>query len=232
MSITKNPRALKMASPLPQRRRVLTVGDGDLSYSLALSRAFGDAIELTATTFLSEVELQSTYARAADNIATLRASSRTRVLFSMDACSLHDCSTLGPMDDIFFNHPQLGLADLNSVQAHARRHRVLIAHFLASATALMPDPTAHAREGDANICGRIHLTLCGTQPTVWAVEDHARQLFGTDSSRPALLDVSKSPTTTLLCADTPPVQAPDTSWWPVVAPKSKLTEDPSGIRAT
>ena len=29
--------------------RVLTVGDGDLSYSLALQRAFGGTIQLTAT---------------------------------------------------------------------------------------------------------------------------------------------------------------------------------------
>ena len=43
----------------------LTVGDGDLSYSLALRRCFGEQIELTATTLLSEAELTSTYARAA-----------------------------------------------------------------------------------------------------------------------------------------------------------------------
>ena len=35
------------------KRRVLTVGDGDLSYSLALARCFGPQIELTATTLLA-----------------------------------------------------------------------------------------------------------------------------------------------------------------------------------
>ena len=36
------------------KRRVLTVGDGDLSYSLALARCFGPQIELTATTLLAD----------------------------------------------------------------------------------------------------------------------------------------------------------------------------------
>ena len=36
---------------------VLTVGDGDLSYSLALQRAFGEIV-LTATTLASEDELR------------------------------------------------------------------------------------------------------------------------------------------------------------------------------
>ena len=37
--------------------------------------------------------------------------------------------TLAPQDAIVFNHPHLGLADLQEQAAHARRHNVLIAHF-------------------------------------------------------------------------------------------------------
>ena len=54
-----------MTNDIGHRLRILTVGDGDLSYSLALRRCFGEQIELTATTLLSEAELTSTYTRAA-----------------------------------------------------------------------------------------------------------------------------------------------------------------------
>ena len=51
--------------------RVLTLGDGDLSYSVALTRALPSAA-ITATTFLSEAELLATYDSAAAAIAELR----------------------------------------------------------------------------------------------------------------------------------------------------------------
>ena len=49
--------------------RVLTVGDGDLSYSLALQRAFGETIQLTATVLPTADELAATYSSAAANAA-------------------------------------------------------------------------------------------------------------------------------------------------------------------
>ena len=110
---------------------VLTVGDGDFSYSLALSRAFGDAIRLTATTLLDADELAATYERAADNIAELRARS-VCIVHGVDATAL-DRHGFAPQDHVLFIHPHLGLADLQDVEAHSRRHQVLIAHFLASA---------------------------------------------------------------------------------------------------
>ena len=50
-------------------RRVLIVGDGDLSYSLALQRAFGETIELTATVLPTAEELAATLSRASDKAA-------------------------------------------------------------------------------------------------------------------------------------------------------------------
>ena len=72
---------------------------------------------------------------------------------------------MAAQDHIIFNHPHLGLADLEDVQVHARRHEVLIAHYLASAATLLP-------------CngGCIHLTLCGNQPRAWRVESHAERI--------------------------------------------------------
>ena len=56
----------------PRGVRVLTVGDGDLSFSLALARAFrGDELFLTATTLLTADELRETYGNAAPILAEL-----------------------------------------------------------------------------------------------------------------------------------------------------------------
>ena len=105
------------------KRRVLTVGDGDLSYSLALARCFGSQIELTATTLLAtEAELTATYSRAAAILAELLERGVT-VRFGVDATALS--SDLGPQDDIAFAHPHLGHADRGDA-AHARRHTCLL----------------------------------------------------------------------------------------------------------
>ena len=149
--------------PVP-RRRMLTVGDGDLSYSLAIVRAYGEMLHLTATTILSETELVATYAAAAATLTELRERG-AEVRFEVDATSLG--SAVPPLeiqDHIVFNHPHLGLADLADVRAHARRHEVLLAHFLASAAAL--------------VCrgGCVHLTLCGNQPRAWSIDAHSRRI--------------------------------------------------------
>ena len=49
--------------------RVLTIGDGDCSFSLALARAFAGRIALTVTTLPDEDELTRTYKAAAANLA-------------------------------------------------------------------------------------------------------------------------------------------------------------------
>ena len=77
------------------------------------------------------------------------------VRFGVDATALS--SDLGPQDDISFAHPHLGHADRGDA-AHARRHTVLVAHYLRAAADLLAPG------------GAVHLTLCGNQPRVWAVE--------------------------------------------------------------
>ena len=100
--------------------RVLTVGDGDCSYSLALARAFGDQISLTATTLPDEAEVCSTYSAAAACLAELR-SRGARILHGVDATALNRAQ-LGEYEHICFVHPHLGLSDLLDEAAHARRH--------------------------------------------------------------------------------------------------------------
>ena len=99
-----------------ERLRILTVGDGDLSYSLALRRCFGEQIELTATTLLSEAELTSTYTRSSSILDELRERG-VDVRFEVDATAL----ALGPADVILFSFPHLGLTDLSDEALAARR---------------------------------------------------------------------------------------------------------------
>ncbi|KAL1526646.1 hypothetical protein AB1Y20_015350 [Prymnesium parvum] len=141
--------------------RLLTVGDGDLSYSLALVRAFGASISLTATVYLSEEELSRTYANAQRCVAEL-AQRGVSVRYGINATSLDKLTPpLGQYDHIIFSHPHLGLADREAVAAHARRHQVLLAHFFRAASKLLLPG------------GCVHLTLCGNQPRAWAVAAHA-----------------------------------------------------------
>ena len=51
--------------------RILTVGDGDLSYSLALQRAFGADVSLVATTLPAADELCATYRNTGKILAEL-----------------------------------------------------------------------------------------------------------------------------------------------------------------
>ena len=68
--------------------RVLTIGDGDLSFSVALARAFGNQIRLTATTLLKRSELLETYAAAPAMLAELQ-DRNVCVRHDIDATSLH-----------------------------------------------------------------------------------------------------------------------------------------------
>ena len=113
--------------------RVLTVGEGDLSYSLALQRAFGGTIQLTATVLPNEDELAATYANAAANAAELQGCGAV-VRYGVDATALATAELGEPYEAVVFSHPHLGLADLHAQAAHAQRHSVLVAHFLHSAS--------------------------------------------------------------------------------------------------
>ncbi len=151
--------------PLCAVMRIITVGEGDCSYSLALARAFGPAVHVTCTTFISEEECVATYARAGAVIAELRELGHT-VCDGIDATALASCTPPlePPYDHVCFLHPHLGLDDILDEAAHARRHSVLVAHYLAAAATILAPG------------GCIHLTLCGNQPRTWEVHTHAARL--------------------------------------------------------
>ena len=151
---------------------ILTVGDGDLTLSLALARAYGRQIDLTASTLLpDEASLGRLYTNSSDAVEELR-KCHVPILFGLDATQLHERFSDGrhQWDLILFYHPHLGIAARNEAAAEeearqARRHECLLAHYLASAASCL--------KADG---GRVHLCLCGRQPETWKVHASALRL--------------------------------------------------------
>ena len=180
---------------------ILTVGDGDLSYSLALKRCYGSAINLTSTVLNTELQLRNTYKNAADNLQMLRALDTTNSntttntnnqQFEVDATHLEQTlnnPNVGPSFDlVIFNHPHLDYDSLRvggdvkfNEGRHIQRHHALLAHYFHSA---------------AKVSSLIHVSLCQNQPVSWDVMRAARNndlklvyVSGTES--PLLTKVSK-----------------------------------------
>ncbi|CAK4078254.1 unnamed protein product [Aphanomyces euteiches] len=147
--------------------RVLTVGDGDLSYSRSLldKENWNDldldaettVIDLVATTYDSETALTNKYAMASSNIQALTTSTASditvQVQHDIDATDLKGYST-APFDRIVFHHPHSGVEDVH-------RHRRLLSHFFhAALQVLSPE-------------GRIYVTLARDQPERWEIMKRA-----------------------------------------------------------
>ncbi len=146
------------SNPKHGKLKILTVGDGDFTFSLALKRAYPQNVTVTASTLLSsKEELIRTYSNAPETIHELQNVWKENLLFGVDATKLED--TLLPswnnkeagkshclegeggkhheelqFDIIIFNHPHLGDAALHeSEQMHAQRHYSLLSHYFHSA---------------------------------------------------------------------------------------------------
>lgn len=157
---------------------ILTVGDGDLSSSLALLRAYqprGVIRQLIATTLLpNRTALVETYPTSAPAIlqelesmmCTPRTSTaannttKVTILYGVDATQLHvhsELLTIRPgLDLILFHHPHLGYPtsadNQSSSEEHALRHAALLAHYFHSASQLLG--TAASRTDRVPASGR------------------------------------------------------------------------------
>ena len=149
-------------------KRLLTVGDGDLSFSLALVRAF-EGLQVIATTWLSSEDLIQRYGSA----ATTRDELLQRgvvVLHEVDACNLQRLTDLEqiqqllPVDAAIFNFPHLGdvAADCHRRDSqHVQKHVTLLSHFFHSSR---------------SITHEVHITLCGEQAALWDLHGSAERL--------------------------------------------------------
>ena len=155
---------------------ILTVGDGDLSLSLALARAYGWQISLTASTIVSNVQDLIRLYPQAESIVEELEERGVSIRWGVDATKLHDtCDDSQPLlllfDLILFYHPHLGIvkdAATTTEAAQAQRHACLLAHYLASAAACL--------KKTETTTGKIHVCLCGTQPETWHVRQAAKRL--------------------------------------------------------
>lgn len=142
--------------------RALTVGDGDLSFSLALKRAYPQ-ISVTASTLVdSPAELCRTYTSAVETCKEFQGTWNEEIVYRADATKLAESITARAEDEKFdivlFNLPHLGDGTLvESEPRHAERHFVLLAHYFSSAKTLLTSG------------GRIHVCLSGNQPKSWNV---------------------------------------------------------------
>lgn len=142
--------------------RLLTVGDGDLSFSLSLKRAY-PAISVTASVLVqSESELCRLYTNAAENTTEFEKVSKEQIVYKVDATNLKETIS-EKYDMILFNHPHLGdSALLKSECLAAKRHHSLLSHYF------------HSAQDIINQQGRIHVCLAGNQHRTWNVEQAAK----------------------------------------------------------
>ena len=149
--------------------KILTVGDGDLTLSLSLLRAYGSQIDLIATTLEPSFEdLCHVYANSKAVVEELMAGG-CAVEYGIDATKLTSYPKLVEkqgFDLILFHHPHLGLRTLENEQYHAHRHYVLLAHFLASAKALLYNDSQQTFYD-----GRIGICVTRVQSTTWKLEE-------------------------------------------------------------
>jgi len=159
------------------RKKILCVGDGDLTLSLALSRAYGEYVDVTGSVLESgRQEFLTVFPEAPLEELCHR---NVTVLYGVDATQLHTaCASLGKetnenkseqeetgaskiWDLIAFHHPHLGVSNLekDSESTRAILHHRLLCHYLHSAK---------------KISKLIHVCLAGTQPTTWGVMEAAK----------------------------------------------------------
>ncbi|KAG7366795.1 GlcNAc-PI de-N-acetylase [Nitzschia inconspicua] len=140
-----------------KKLNVLTVGDGNLTLSLALARAYGEE-HVTVTASVLEATPDEHLEAFPDAPYTELQERNVSLLYGVDATQLH--VSQNPLlattqwDLISFHHPHLGLSSLmeGREEEHAEKHHQLLCHYLYSAS---------------QIATLVHVCLCGTQPQTW-----------------------------------------------------------------
>ena len=162
--------------------KVLTVGDGDFSFSLALKRAYypSEIQLLVSTTLLdTEQELIDTYPTSAENnLKELKSSPEScTILYGVDATKLHlnECLVSSqiqhPFDLILFQHPHLGYDSTLCPEQHCQNHQALLYNYFSSAMSLLA-----MTKGNSPKTSCIHVGLSRGSAERWKVQETARGL--------------------------------------------------------
>ncbi|ETI39731.1 hypothetical protein L914_14152 [Phytophthora nicotianae] len=90
-----------------QVKRILTVGDGNFSYSLALARALGpdSGVQLVTTSHESKKTVLETYPDGEKILDELNAMPHVTVQHEVDATDAEQMKTLGQFDRVIWNFP-------------------------------------------------------------------------------------------------------------------------------
>ena len=161
------PRLLQMSG------RVLVLGDGDLSFSRALSNVLEPPSHLTATVLEEDQDLllQRYPWTAWENIVQLRERG-ARIIFGIDATRVH-LDNLGLFDKIIFNFPQA--PPLPKKRNQIQRHRALLADTFASAHRLLSSRWSEILVSLKAGQGGTALDLHRDYGNTWQIEEMAAQ---------------------------------------------------------
>ena len=124
-------------------KKVLVVGDGDLSFSLSLCQ-YGKCKELIATTWDDEARLFKSFNDAQDNVNNILKNGG-KVNYGIDATKLPDYYKPNSFDIVIWNFPHV------PGKANIKRNRILLNNFFNSAKDVINDD------------GKIIVSLVGGQ---------------------------------------------------------------------
>ena len=200
---------------LPDKLRILTVGDGDFSCSLALIRAYPSLIQqLVATSLLaSEKHVIETYPQASGIIQSLNSIDSVKIIYAVDATKLHSNLNVArfEFDCVMFHHPHLGYNDIVSneetgqqklqssdTKCHeiqipkniSTRHECLLTHYMYSSKVLLKmNNSPNIKKSDTiTVLPCIHLCICASSIENWNLHEIVNRLglqFAWGSPTPA-----------------------------------------------
>lgn len=162
-------------SSLPSKLRILTVGDGDFSCSLALMRAYPSLVQhLVATSLLlSRDEVVATYPRASAVINDLNSFDNVEIKYGVDATKLHKNDDLrsDEFDLVMFHHPHLGYDNVNEKNRDksdlSKRHEFLLVNYILSASEILKSNNLANTIALNRVLPCIHLCICASSIENW-----------------------------------------------------------------
>ena len=128
---------LVTAIPFRPDTNTLIVGDGDLSFSLALSRLLSNNARMICTVYDTQEMLYKKYPTAEANVRALEQCPNVhKVLYGIDAGSLHKAISNEAFDAIVFNFPHTG-SGIKDRARNIRGNQLLLSRFFSSCHALL-----------------------------------------------------------------------------------------------
>ncbi|KAM0838322.1 hypothetical protein ACQ4PT_061060 [Festuca glaucescens] len=144
----RSARGVQWLNHYSSAQSILVVGDGDLSFSLALAHAFGSGENLVATSLDSYDTLTSKYGKAESNVTELERLGAT-VFHGVDAKmrKRHPCLKMRRFNRIVFNFPHAGFIGQEQQDHMIKAHQLLVRRFFRDARHLLrPDGEFHVSQ--------------------------------------------------------------------------------------